>query len=216
LYFDGIFSYGWNDYDSTRNIVYTVPSTDRLGNPIPGVTTVNQTSRTETDGSQYAFSFSMGYDFTVKGLTIGPYSRINYLKADIDAFQERIDNTNPGSGLSLAIDEQDVESFTWVLGGQGSYAVSTGFAVLVPQMRFEWEHEFLNDRRTVTATLISDPANTPIFLQTDDPDHDYFNFGAGVSAVFQHNVAAFVYYETVLALRDVTAHKIAAGVRLAF
>jgi outer membrane autotransporter protein len=216
LYFDGIFSYGWNDYDSTRNIVYTIPSTDRLGNPIPGTTTVNQTSRTETDGSQYALSFSAGYDFSAKGFTFGPYGRINYLKADIDAFQERINNTNPGSGLSLAIDEQDVESFTWVLGGQGSYALSTGFGVLVPQVRFEWEHEFLNDRRTVTATVISDPANTPIFLETDQPDRDYFNLGAGVSAVFQRNVAAFVYYETVLALQDVTAHKIAVGVRLAF
>ena len=180
------------------------------------MTAITSGARSETDGSQYAFSLSTGYDFTARGFTFGPYGRINYLKADIDAFQEHIDNTNPGFGLALSIDDQDVESLTWVLGGQGSYALSTRFAVLLPQVRFEWEHEFLNDRRTVTARFVSDPANTPILLDTDRPDRDYFNFGAGLSAVFQRGTSAFVYYETVLALRDVTAHKIAVGVRLAF
>jgi uncharacterized protein with beta-barrel porin domain len=116
----------------------------------------------------------------------------------------------------LAINEQDVESLTWALGGQVSYAVSTGFGVLVPQLRFEWEHEFLDSERTITARFVADPANTPILLQTDNPDRDYFNFGAGLSAVFQRGVSAFVYYETVLALRDVTAHQVAVGLRLAF
>jgi outer membrane autotransporter protein len=212
LYIDGIFSYGWNSFDSTRNISYSIPT---IPDPL-SITTVSQTARSETDGTQYAFSLSTGYDFSVRGFTVGPYGRLNYLKADIDAFQERIDNTNAGFGLALAIGAQDVESLTGVLGGQASYALSTGFGVLVPQMRFEWEHEFLNDRRTVGTRFINDPANTPVLLQTDNPDRDYFNLGAGLSAVFQRNVSAFVYYETVLALRDVTAHKIAAGLRLAF
>jgi outer membrane autotransporter protein len=216
FYFDGIFSYGWNDYDSTRNIVYSIPSTDRFGNLVPGTTTVNQTASSETDGTQYSFGLGAGYDFTAMGLTFGPYGRLSYLKTDIDAFQERIDNTDPGSGLALAIHEQEVESLTWALGGQASYALSTGFGVLVPQVRFEWEHEFLDNRRTITARFVSDPANNPILLQTDNPDRDFFNFGAGLSAVFQRGVAAFAYYETVLALRDVTAHKVAVGVRLAF
>jgi outer membrane autotransporter protein len=216
LYIDGIFSYGWNDFDGTRNIVYTIPSTDRLGSPVPGTTSVNQTARGETDGTQYSFALSTGYDFTAKGFTVGPYGRLSYLKADIDGFQERIDNTNPGFGLSLAINDQAVESLTWALGGQASYALSTGFGVLVPQVRFEWEHEFLNNQRTISARFVSDPTTTPILLETDNPDRDYFNLGAGVSAVFQRNVSAFAYYETVLALRDVTAHNVTVGIRLAF
>jgi uncharacterized protein YhjY with autotransporter beta-barrel domain len=216
LYFDGIFSYAWNDYESARNIVYAVPSTDRFGNLVPGTTTVNQTARSETDGIQFSFGLNAGYDFTARGFTFGPYGRLNYLQAEIDAFQERIDNTDPGSGLALAIHEQEVESLTWALGGQASYALSTGFGVLVPQVRLEWEHEFLNNQRTIAARFVSDPANTPILLETDNPDRDYFNVGAGLSAVFQRGVSAFAYYETVLALRDVTAHKVSVGVRLAF
>jgi outer membrane autotransporter protein len=211
LYVDGIFSYSWNDFDSTRNIVYSIPSIDQLS-----TTTVSQTARSATDGSQFSFSLGSGYDFNARGFTFGPYGRLSYLKANIDAFQERIDNTDAGFGLALAINEQDVESLTWALGGQVSYAVSTGFGVLVPQLRFEWEHEFLDSERTITARFVADPANTPILLQTDNPDRDYFNFGAGLSAVFQRGVSAFVYYETVLALRDVTAHQVAVGLRLAF
>ena len=216
LYLDGIFSYSWNDFDSARNIVYTIPSTSRTGSLVPGTTTVNQTARSETDGTQFAFSLGTGYDFTAKGFTFGPYGRLNYLQANIDGFQEHIDDANAGFGLPLAIKGQDVESLTWVLGGQGSYAFSTGFGVLVPQMRFEWEHEFLNNQRRITAAFVSDPANTPILLDTDNSDRDYFNLGAGLSAVFQRGVSAFAYYETVLALSDVTAHRIAVGVRLAF
>jgi hypothetical protein len=63
---------------------------------------------------------------------------------------------------------------------------------------------------------VSDPASTPFLLVTDDPDRDYFNLGAGLSVVLQRGVSAFVYYETVLALEDVTANKISVGVRLAF
>jgi uncharacterized protein YhjY with autotransporter beta-barrel domain len=217
LYLDGIFSYSWNDFDSARNIVYTIPSTDpATGALVPGTTRVNQTARSETDGTQFAFGLGTGYDFTSRGFTFGPYGRLNYLQANIDGFQEHIDNTNAGSGLALTIKEQDVESLTWVLGGQGSYALSTGFGVLVPQVRFEWEHEFLNNQRRITAAFVSDPANTPILLDTDNPDRDYFNLGVGLSAVFQRGVSAFVYYETVLALSDVTANRIAVGVRLAF
>ena len=53
LYLDGIFSYSWNDFDSARNIVYTIPSVESQRQ---ATTTVNQTARSETDGTQFAFS----------------------------------------------------------------------------------------------------------------------------------------------------------------
>jgi outer membrane lipase/esterase len=216
FYIDGIVNFGWIDYETNRNIVYSVPRTDRVGNVLPGTTSVNQTANSETDGMQYSFSVGAGYDFTTGGFTFGPYARVNYLKADIDGFDESIGNANPGFGLALAIDNQDVESFTTAFGAQGSYAFSTGFGVLVPLMRLEWEHEFLDDRRTVTARFVNDPTRTPISLDTDDPDRNFFNLGFGLSAVFARGMGAFVYYETVLGLRDVTAHNIALGVRLGF
>jgi uncharacterized protein YhjY with autotransporter beta-barrel domain len=214
FYVDGIVTFGWNDYDIDRNIRY--PIADANG----GTTTVNQTAKSDTDGTQYSFGFGVGYDFNVSGFTFGPLARMNYIRLDIDGYQEEIDNDSSGFGWALDVDSQDVESLTSILGGQVSYAISTGLGVLLPQVRFEWQHEFKDDSRTITARFVHDPGfpetngqQTQINYTTDDPDRDFFNVGAGLSATFRGGVAAFVYYETVLGLEDVTAHNIVLGVR---
>lgn len=214
FYVDGIVTFGWNDYETNRRIVYTIPATNRVGAPVPGTTAVNQTARGETDGAQYAVSVGAGYDLAHRGWTFGPFVRLEYLRLDVDAYQEQITNTAPGFGLALAFEEQEVESLVSVLGGQASYALSTGFGVLLPQLRLEWRHEFKNDRRTITSRFVNDPTRTPLLLVTDGPDRDFFTLGAGLSAIFRGGVAAFVYYETVLGLADVTVHNVTFGVRL--
>ena len=201
FYIDGIISFGWNDYETDRPITYNVG------------TDVNQVAHSDTDGTQFSFSFGAGYDFNTGGLTFGPFARINYINLDIDGYREEIGNTNPGFGWALEFDDQDVESLTSVLGVQASYAISTGLGVLLPQVRFEWEHEFKDNSRTITARFINDPARAPIAFSTDDPDRDFFNLGVGLSATFRGGVSAFVYYETVLGLEDLTRHSVTIGVR---
>jgi outer membrane lipase/esterase len=222
FYMDGIVTYGWNDYDIDRNIRYNIAGRNDdfpVLTPSGETTTVNQTAKGDTDGRQFSFGFGAGYDFSVGGVTFGPLVRLNYIRLDIDGYQEEIDNEDDGFGWVLDVDSQDVESLISVLGGQVSYAISTGFGVLLPQVRFEWQHEFEDDSRTITARFVHDPGDpetnqrTPINYTTDDPDRDFFNVGAGLSATFRGGVAAFVYYETVLGLDDVTAHSFVLGVR---
>jgi outer membrane autotransporter protein len=214
FYINGITNFGWNTYDSTRNIIYTLPTTDPTGMPI--VTTVNQTAKGDTHGSHFSLGFGAGYDFRSGGFTFGPFARLNYIKVDIDGYQESVDTTTPGFGWVLAVDGQDVESFTSAIGGQVSYAFSTQVGVFVPQFLFEWEHEFDDNSRPTTARFVHDPSSVPINITTDDPDRNYFNLGAGLSAVFQGGKSAFLYYETVLGLDDVTAHNLVVGARLEF
>ncbi len=210
FYIDGITSFGWNAYDSIREIDY--PFADSSGNP----RWVDQTAKGDTDGTYYSLSFGAGYDFNIDGHTFGPYGRVNYLEADIDGYRESV-TKNPRdtgeAGENLDIESQDVKSLTTVLGGQASYAISTRWAVLVPHARIEWEHEYENNSRQLNASFVNDPGKTPIIIPTDDPDRDFFNIGVGMSAVFAHGKSAFVYYETVLGLDYVTAHNIAVGVR---
>jgi outer membrane autotransporter protein len=213
FYLDGIASFGGNAYDMRRNILYQIPG---VGLATGTTTSVNQTAESDTDGTEYSFGLGAGYDFHLRGFTFGPFGRLNYGKAELDGYQETIKNTGDGSGLNLAFGDQDVDSLTTVLGAQVSYAISTGWGVVLPQFRLEWEHEFLNDSRTIQARFVNDPARTAFGLTTEDPDRDFFNLGAGLSAVFARGRSAFLYYETVLGLRDITAHNIVAGVRLTF
>jgi outer membrane lipase/esterase len=208
LYVDGILGFGWNDYRLDRVIRYglgVIPS----GETPP----VNQIARTDTNGHQFSFSVGAGYDFKQGALTFGPLARLQYLKLNIDGYQEKINNTQPGFGWALALDSQDVESLTMVLGGRASYAISTGLGVLLPQVRIEWEHEFKDNSRLITARFVNDPQRQPIRFSTDSPDRDYVNIGVALSATFRGGIAAFVDYETVLALANVTRHDITLGIR---
>ena len=216
FYVDGIFSFGSNNYDIDRRIIYAIPGTDRVGNLIPGTTTVNQTATADTNSTQYSISVGVGYDFSVQGFTMTPLARLEYNRLNIDGYREAINNTAHGFGLALAFDDQDVDSFVSVLGGQASYAISTGIGVLLPQVRVEWRHEFANDARTITSRFVNDPARTPLVLGTEDPDRDFFTLGTGLSATFRGGVAAFVSYETVVGLVRVSAHSVVGGIRFEF
>src|SRR5262249_19532184 len=138
---------------------------------------------------------------------------------EVDSYQERIDSSAAGSGLALNVGSQTVESFTTSLGGQASYSWSTPIGVIVPTVRFEWLHEVLNDARSIKANFVQDPTRgtgTTITWKTDRPDRDFFIVGAGLAATFPRGFSAFVLYETVVDLRDVTEHHVVGGVRMTF
>ncbi len=195
MYLDGIATYGWNNYDTTRNIT------------VPGV---NETARSNNDGNQFALTVGGGYNFNFGPLTAGPSLRVNYIRVHVDGFQER------GAATSnLKVDSQRVESLATDLGGQVSYAISMPWGVLSPLARFEWEHEFKGSSRLITGSLVADPATT-FSVPTNAPDRDYFNLGVGLTATLKRGASAFVYYETILGRDNVTNHSFTAGVRFAF
>ena len=105
---------------------------------------------------------------------------------------------------------------TTVLGGSAAYAFSLPWAVLLPTMLFEWEHEHLDSSRLISGALVVDPAQTVFGAPTNNPDRNYFNLGAGITATFPRGISAFFFYETVLGRADFTAHSFTAGVRFEF
>jgi outer membrane autotransporter protein len=196
IYIDGILSYGTNNFDMTRDIQF-------------GTTDVK--AQGDTDGTEISASIGGGYDFNRGSINFGPFLRVNYIKANIDAFEE-----DSADGLELAYDSQEVDSLTSLLGGQVTYAISTSYGVVTPTARVEWAHEFKHDSRNITARFLNDPATGRFEIGTDSPDRDYLNLGLGVSATFAHERSAFLYYESVVERDNLTNHSIAAGLRFAF
>ena len=191
LYVDGIFNYGWNNYDINRS-------------------TPDGTATASPSGTQYSISASSGYDFTRGPMAFGPTLRVTYIHAHIDGYQEQ------GAGQSdSSVSSQSIESLTTALGGQFTYAISTGWGVVTPLLKFEWLHEFKGNVPPVNAVLITDPS---IFAnsQNTSPDRDYFNLGAGISMTFRRGVSAFLYFEEALGRSNFTNHSFAGGVRMEF
>jgi uncharacterized protein with beta-barrel porin domain len=216
LYVDGLVSMGTTDYSLDRTIRYTITGLPSAGG---APTTVDQTARGETDGRWYQVSFGGGYEIALGPVTVTPLGRVTYAHARVDGYRESIAGTTPGFGLNLDMDDQEVESLVTVLGAQASYAISTPIGVVVPHLRVEWVHEFLADPRAITARFVNDPtpdAGTTIRWDTDSPDRNFVNIGVGLTGTFQHGISAFLYYETVLGLQDVSEHRVSGGVRFTF
>ncbi len=197
FYVDGILTLGWNGYDTRRELV------------LPGVGAAS--AEADPDGFEVSLGVNAGYDYSRGPLTLTPQLRLNYTHATVDDYTE----TGVG-GINLAFDEQDIDSFTTHLGGQGSYAVNTRFGVLLPQLRLEWAHEFADDSRDIGARFVNDPTGTAFRVPTDAPDRDYFNLGTGLTAVFPGGRIAFLQYDTMLGRNEFTQHTVNLGVRLEF
>lgn len=199
FYVDGIFSGGWNDFDTRRNIRF------------PGL---DQSLNGFTQGNEYSFNISSGYDFHHQGLTYGPVGRVSYQNVQIDGYQENPSNlAAPGFGSATTIGKQNAVSLQTALGGQVSYAISTSFGVLMPTARAEWIHEFHDGSRPVNWQFSNVPSQTSFVNFSDNPDRNYANLGGGLSATFTHGISAFMFYEAMVGRQNLAEHSINLGVR---
>ena len=98
----------------------------------------------DTHSNDFQLGARIGYDFALGALTIGPRVGANYRKSALAGFQE-----TGKTGIELIYGDQTIVSLTTTAGIFTSYAISTGFGVIVPQLTGEYIHEFANDKRTV-------------------------------------------------------------------
>jgi outer membrane lipase/esterase len=202
FFIDLLGGFMWNSYDNERHIQVSTG----LATP------VDTFAKSDTDGQQYSIGAGVGYDFHYRAFRLTPLARLDYVHLHVDGYTER-----DGQGFGLDVNSQNADSLQSGLGAQVAYAWSLPFGVLVPQVRGEWRHEFLDDQRSVRARFLDDPNPNPDFLtQTDKPDRDYFVVAAGLSAGFARGISAFLNYETFLGLRDFTRHEFTGGVRVEF
>ncbi len=201
-FFDGILSFTRGNFEMDRRIVISTNSND------PENDGVNRTASSDTDSNQIAFSFGGGTEVNRGSFLFAPYARLQYLKVEIDEFEE-----TGAQGLVLRVEDQEIESTTSTLGVRASTVNNTSFGVLIPQGRLEWIHEYSDDEREVTTVYVHDPRQNELLFVTDAPDRDYFSMGLGLSAVFKGGTQAFVDLRTLLGLTDFTETVITIGAR---
>ena len=200
---DGIVTYTYLDYEFERPVALLDINTDIFAR-----------AKGDTDAHQIGTSGTLGYDFLFGGLTVGPLAGLDYRQTWIDGYRE---TGVPGFPLKYA--DQDILSLVSSLGGQASYAISTGIGVIVPHLRLTWEHEYENDARNIDARLYLNTNTGPtdtLVSRTDSPDRDWARLGAGVAGQFAQGVSAFLDYDTVLDLDNVENHRLTVGGRIEF
>ncbi|GAB4362158.1 MAG: hypothetical protein Kow0060_18220 [Methylohalobius crimeensis] len=200
LYVDALATYGHINFDTTRNITYTIPGD-----------TVNARAKGETDGSQWGFAVSTGYNLHWQGFNLTPYGRFSYKRLRVDDYRE-----TGGDGWAIRLDEHKVRSMKSIVGAQASYAISLPWGVITPQFRGEWHHEFRDPSRTISASFVGDPLGQTFAIRVAPPDRDYATFGGDLTATFAHGISAFVGYEALVGYRHISSHRISFGTRIQF
>jgi outer membrane autotransporter protein len=177
------------------------------------VNALNVTGSTsgDTDGNEFRIGVNTGYDFLFGRFTVGPRVGVNYRETTIEGYRE-----SGHTGLELSYDNQNIQSLTTTVGLFGSVALSTGFGVIVPQATVEYIHEFLDDQRSVGFRLVQDLGQRRFLYQTDPPDRDYVNLGAGVSMVLPNGLQPFLNFRELLGYNDRNSHTVTLGLRVPF
>ncbi len=166
-----------------------------------------------TDGRQYTAGFAASYDWHYGAFSIGPQVKLDYVNTHINNY------TETSSALAMKYLDQTIHSTTTNLGFQTSYAQSFSWGVLVPHSRLYWVHQYKNESRDITSSVAGGSAAASQINNrqiTDNPDRNYMNFGAGVSAVLPHGVQLFADYDTIFSHEFLHIWTASAGFKMEF
>ncbi len=183
---------GYNslNLDSQRNIRYDLVL--NAGTAEESGLSFASVARGSSDSSQLAAGAQ--WHWQNQGVwNLGFHAGLHYLSNQVDAYTE-----TGGDGLAFAYSAQDQTSFVSRLGVVLSRNVSTGGGALLPRLSLQYEHEFSDDARDVTARFAEDANGFAIRWQTESPDRDYLKLGVGFQFLAAGNNSFYLEYRTLL------------------
>jgi outer membrane autotransporter protein len=206
-FIDFVFTYGSNDFDQRRSIVYTISESED----------VNQTLKSDYDGDIYSLFVGSGYDFYHGPFAYGPRLDIEYARSKIEEFTEKASDPDANGGAwGAQVSSTDQTWLTLNLGAKIDYTQSLAQGVLISYARLNWTYEFKDNAQILSAHFVSDPEANKITISTDNPDKSYWQLGLGVSMLLQDGVVGFVDYNTLIGNDDWSQRNISLGARVEF
>ncbi len=164
-YVNGIATYGWSDYDESKNVA--------------GIK-VNADYDVETFGLQAM----TGYDMNIKGINVTPETGLRYVHIKQDAYKDSADQR---------VSANDSDILTGVIGAKvsKSWELSNGMTVK-PEARIAATYDLFIDDVNSVVTLANGSAYA---VDGEALDRFGMEFGAGVTAEFNDNVELSLGYE---------------------
>ncbi|MDZ4866408.1 MAG: autotransporter domain-containing protein [Alphaproteobacteria bacterium] len=178
------FSYGGAEayVNGNASIIASRSLTDRIfavGNQI-------YTASVRFPSTTYTASLEGGSIFEVDGYRLEPNIGVNYALQMTDTYAE-----GGAGGLGLIVSPQDLNSLRSLVGGRISRVYDVGDRKMVPELRLEWRHEFLDRRHTFEAAFAGAPDVT--FLVNCSPSaRDVLALGGSVTIPVSGRVTGFI------------------------
>ena len=167
------------------------------------------TARSDTDGGDANLLFAPGYNWTMGGLTFGPTTRFQYSYQSTGGF------TESGSLAPMNVGAQHTESIVSAVGMKASYDWKIGGAIIRPELRLEWEHEYGDTVTGIDAQLAGGASNAFRFT-TPGIGRDDLHLGAGCAVVFNDRITAYAYYDGQFFRANYDSSTVTGGFRVSF
>lgn len=149
VFLDGVAGYGWLRFNSKRFDTQT-------GDLFDG----------SRDGRQIFASVTAGYETTIDGVFISPYLRMSASRSSLDAFSE-----NSAAWSAIRYGDQDIDTFTGMLGLRLGYAIPTDWGVFTPKLRLEYGHDFASGS-SLSLSYVNITGSPSYLLATDASARD--------------------------------------------
>ena len=191
LYLDFSISGGPNSYNTRRTTPFNTVAT---GNP---------------EGIEMNLLVGAGYDWKFKGFTVGPTATFQYTNVHLDGFNEQ------GPFAPLSVQPKNEESLRTTLGFRASYDVKIGRAILRPEVRGAWQHEFGETSYSLTSSFAT-LGGSPFTVFGPATGRDSLLVGAGFSILWSDRLSTYVYYDGELLRTNYSSNNVSAGARWRF
>ena len=203
FFYDLAVGYSSDDYDLTRNALF-----QESNRSVP--TTAVRTSAT-TDGTELWFGGTVGLGLTSGAWQWEPYASLTLTRQKIDGYQER---DASGSGLALAVEDQEADSTLATLGLRLATTISGSGFVFIPSLRVEASQQLDDDPTESRVRFLADSNNTRFALEGDDPEDSFGNIGLGAVALFPNGLSLFLEYQSLVGAGDLDRWAISGGLRV--
>lgn len=198
-YLETVASYGRNDFDQVRHVDLPVP--------FQGMS--RWAARAEVEGDQLAATVTAGYDHAFGAASLDSFVRGSWVDATLDPYREE-----GGGPFDLEVREQTIESLLGEVGFALSYAASYGWGVLQPTATASYLHEFEDDVRLIRGRFVEDVQSLEFVVPTEVRAPDFFNVGAGLTAVTAGGRSFYVFYDRELEREGLSMETWTFGLRL--
>lgn len=183
--------YGWSDYNNTRAALGTA-STSQFG------------------GDHYVVRGAVGTDLRVGGWVVTPEAGLQYIHVATDAFREA------GSAAALAVAADAPESLRSSIGARFAFDYALNGAMVTPELRAAWLHEFSDGVRGLTASFIDTTLPGSFVTSTAGGLRDRGVIGAGITGRLGVLTSVSLNYDAVVGDHDAVSHQFSGRLKHSF
>jgi len=131
LFIDGLLGYGFNRYDSDRDVAFLVTR-----------------AKGDYDCNTCNARLGLGYDLAANGFVVTPSTFVNFTRVEQDSY------TETGSLASVHVNDQETDRAVTGLGLKFAYPIQQAEGLFTPSANVGYTHDFGDKNQSVTQNFV--------------------------------------------------------------